>query len=142
MQGFGYCIWLMPEENSELYNFTKGFNPHISLSTKNERLEGINKFLSLKKKSVKIKILENPIVTIDDDFNALQFNVKILNEELQLNPTDSHISFIYRYNDNIKLVEVIELVYSIDFNKTYIFENYKLMYCNGHYKKWKELLDM
>ena len=33
MLEFGYCIWLSPDSDCELYSICKDFNPHISLIT-------------------------------------------------------------------------------------------------------------
>ena len=141
MQEFGYCIWLLPECNSKLYDIAKGFNPHISLSTKLDRFAAINKLLTIKKQKVQIRILKEPIITCENGFNALQFNVKAI-ESLQLNPDDPHISFIYKYNKEISKEEIDEIVNKIDFNTVYNFENYKLMYCNGDYRNWLDLISI
>ena len=34
MPNFDYCIWFLPENNSEFYNYTKGFSPHLTIKSK------------------------------------------------------------------------------------------------------------
>ena len=91
--------------------------------------------------SLQIKILRTPIVTIQEDFNALQFNVEVVDKSksLPFKPQNPHISFIYKYAQEITLEEIKDVINKLDFDKTYKFNNYKLMCCNGHFKEWYEV---
>ena len=82
MQNFGYCIWLLPEKNSQLYNLTKGFKPHISLATKMDLDSSLSKFKNISKKKINVKIIDKPICTTENNFYALQFNVSIIDSSL------------------------------------------------------------
>ena len=138
MLEFGYCLWLSPETDSELYTFFTDFSPHISLAIKEDYNSCLLKYKLIDKQSFLIKILEDPIITVDEDFNALQFNVELVNKNLSLplNPQNPHISFVYRYNHSITKEEVLKIKNQINFDKVYIFDKYKLMCCNGHFKDW------
>ena len=141
MLDFGYCLWLSPNSESELYKLCNNFTPHISLATDfKDIMIAKKKFEHIKKKNIQIKIIDIPIVTIDSGFNALQFNVELVNiKQLPLKPSIPHISFIYKYDQQITEDEIIKITQKIDFNKIYSFDNYKLMNCNGHYKNWYEM---
>ena len=142
MLEFGYCIWLSPDSDCELYSICKDFNPHISLITQLEKNFGLEYISNIKKNNIHIKIIDIPVVTIESGFNALQFNVKIVNNvDFPLNPHEPHISFIYKYDTNISINEINEIKNKIDFNKIYTFNNYKLMCCNGHYNNWHKIIE-
>ena len=137
MKSFGICIWFIPEQSSELYKLTHGFTPHISLETCMGLETGIQKYTSLKRQSISVKLRKVPIRTSESGFNSLQFQVEVLNNKiLPLNPKNPHISFKYKYNEEITQYEIDELIKKIDFDKEYIFNSYKLMNCDDHYLNW------
>lgn len=53
---FNYCIWLLPDINSSLYQLTKGFRPHISLATNLTRSEAFEIYENINKVSINIKL--------------------------------------------------------------------------------------
>ena len=84
-----------------------------------------------------MKLRKVPIITSESGFNSLQFQVEVLNNKiLPLNPKNPHISFKYKYNEEITQYEIDELMKKIDFDKEYIFNSYKLMNCDDHYLNW------
>ena len=141
MLQFGYCLWLSPESNSELYSLISDFSPHISLMTKLDLSTSLDNYNASNKPSLPIKILDTPIVTIEEDFNALQFNVEVVGDHLLLpfQPNNPHISFIYKYDQAITQEEIKKITEQINFDKIYQFNNYKLMCCNGHFKDWYDV---
>lgn len=141
MLQFGYCLWLSPESNSELYSIISDFSPHISLKTKLDLPTSLDNYNHSSKPTLPIKILDIPIVTIEEDFHALQFNVEVVGDYLSLpfQPNNPHISFIYKYDQAITQEEIKKITEQINFDKVYQFNNYKLMYCNGHFKDWYDV---
>tara|TARA_B110000037_G_scaffold214750_1_gene271127 strand:+ start:594 stop:1007 length:414 start_codon:yes stop_codon:yes gene_type:complete len=129
MLSFGYCIWLQPESSSELYNLTQGFEPHISLKTNMEYDEAIKIFNKIKYDDLKIEIINKPCITCFKNFYALQYDVKILQGNINIWMDNAHISFIYKYGENInEKIKINDFI--VYFNKI------NIMNCNNHYSKW------
>ena len=133
MLEFGYCIWVQPSKQSELYDLTDGFEPHISLQTNMTHEEAVEKFAVLSINPLNVKIIDAPYVTECKGFYALQYDVKIISGSPSLRVEDPHISFVYHYDTPPK-ERFVEL-----HNLCEIFDRYTLMCCNSHYTQWKEI---
>ena len=129
MYDFGYCIWLLPEqENWHLPD--KGFLTHITIYKNLSYFDAIRLFLTIERTL-------NHINTSEDGFHALQYPVaysKLNNDEKPIWwPNDAHISLKYQYDSEITDTRVETL------SKSCKFEKFAIMKCNGHYNEWMRL---
>jgi len=129
---FQHCIWLLPEKNSNLYNLTKGFSPHISLYTHLSLSEAKQKMKTIQKKSLFVTILQKNEIDQQSGFYSYYHFV---NDDIMF-PQEPHISFIYD-NKNIE-TEQTKLIYDlIDFSKQYLFDTYEIVCCQDQdFTKW------
>jgi hypothetical protein len=51
-------------------------------------------------------------------------------------PNNAHISFIYKYNKPITLLEINKVKKSVN-DTIIIFNKIKVMLCKGHHNNWK-----
>lgn len=136
---FGYCIWLT-SDNFKYKHLTNGFEPHISIKThltlKNTKYL-YNKIKNIEK--IKIKILSKPIISNENGFYALYFNVLCLNDNKPLWwPSNAHISFIYKYNECINEDEISNTIDKIKDHEHY-FNTIKIMLCKNYHSNWKQI---
>ena len=133
---YKYCIWLV-SDSSELNDKTNGFEPHISIKTHLNLEEVINMYNKINKNiQLKIKIIKETITSYENGFNALYFNVECLNTKPEWWPNNAHISFIYKYNKPITLLEINKVKKSVN-DTIIIFNKIKVMLCKGHHNNWK-----
>lgn len=136
MKDFGYCIWFI-SENSSWYKFTNGFIPHITIKHSLSYSDALRLYLAINPKDINVE-LDNPEVSVEEDFWALYYKLKPLENKPDWYPNKAHISFIYNYNSPITSIHVNHLKqYLTPYNET--FTKIALVYCKGHYKKWKML---
>lgn len=136
MHNFGYCIWLVPEEdNWDLPS--KGFPTHITIFKHLSYFDAIRLFLSLSTKSIVVERSIDPIQTSEGGFHALQYPVVYskLNKDEKPTwwPSDAHISVKYQYD-----LEITDK-HSGNLTDSCKFEKFAIMKCDGHYSKWMRL---
>ena len=149
MKDFSYCIWLSPHPEHPWYNNTNGFIPHISLKTNLNYEAAIEMFdnINLNVKPYKhnydnpvpINIkLEDLTISKEEDFHALYYTVKLIKPHSNPNwwPSNAHMSFFYKYDDEITNIEKQEcvsniLIYSGILNKIHLVK------CKDHFKTWE-----
>ena len=137
MQDFGYCIWLVPEEDKWDLPWTAGFETHITIYKSLSYFDALRLFLSLSTKSIIVERGRDSIQTSENRFHALQYPVVYskLNkgEKPTWWPNDAHISVKYKYDSEITDTPITKLSESCKFNKLII------MKCDGHFKTWTRL---
>ena len=136
MHNFGYCIWLLPEENKwDLHS--KGFPTHITIFKHLSYFDAIRLFLSLSTKSIVVERELDPIQTSENGFHAIQYPVIYSklnkNEKPTWWPNDAHISLKYQYDSEITEALSERISESCRFNK------FAIMKCDGHFSKWMRL---
>jgi hypothetical protein len=90
---------------------------------------------------IHIKLIGDIIYSIKENFHALYYKVKIMDDEFKVPiwwPNNPHISFIYRYNEPFTQKEIDELKNKIQVKDGVITE-IKLMRCIGHYLTWAQI---
>lgn len=128
---FGYCIWLIPDKTSELYNKTNGFIPHISLGTHFTEDEAKEYFKTIDKKTMNLSILTENEYNEYNGFYSYYHMVK--HKELD---SSSHISLLYS-REPILQKNRDKAYNSIDFTKQYRFSVYKIVCCEDKdFHKW------
>ena len=137
MKDFNYCIWFIPE-NNEWHDLTNGFIPHMTIKHSLSYSDAFRLYKIINTKPIEIE-LDNPEIHEENGFFAYYYNLKSINNKSLWWPKDQHISFIYKYNEPITLVEQQNIKKNI--------VNYKgkltkiaLVNCNGHFINWKILL--
>jgi len=142
MECFGYCIWALPEYNTECYNYTDGFYPHIS----------IKKYLSLDEAYLYFQNMyfEPTDIYISDllvpfntsvNFCGLYYDV-YTNNIPSWWPENAHMSLNYRY-DNPYTKNEIEFFSTKIQNKKITINKFMIVRCDGHFKNWKnQILDI
>lgn len=136
MQDFGYCIWLVPEEDKwDLPR--KGFETHITIYKSLSYFDALRLFLSLSTTQIIVERDAEYNQTSEGGFQALQYPVvysKLNKVEKPIWwPSDAHISVKYQYNLEITDTHIEKLSESCKFNKLII------MKCDGHFKTWTRL---
>ena len=134
---FGYCIWLLLEENHIWYRYTKDFLPHITLFYHLDKEDAINKIKKIKKQTIEVSLEGKCKQSKTNNFYSLFYKVIPTNKKTipKWWPKNAHISFRYQYNKSFtkeemeKLNEIIKK-HSGKFNKISIYK------CDGHYKNW------
>ena len=139
---FQYCIWLIPKKKSILYKLTHGFNPHISIQTHIKTQEvAIQTLKKLTRQNYEIQLDKYKISKIKG-FVAFEYGIKFTQNKPEIVPSNPHISFIYKYNDeNISEKEVncvLTQLNKLNKNK-FIFDDFLVMKCNNHYASWEEI---
>ena len=136
MKDFGYCVWYIPE-NGPWYRFTNGFTPHVTIKHSLTYSDALRLYLAIDPKKIEIE-LDKAQVSIEDDFWALYYNLKPIENKPLWYPKNAHISFLYQYNEPITSIHV-------NYLKQYLLP-YKskltkvaLAYCKGHFCRWKIL---
>lgn len=136
MKDFGYCVWYIPE-NGPWYKFTNGFTPHVTIKHSLTYSDALRLYLAIKPKPIEVE-LGNPQVSVEDDFWALYYNLKHIENKPDWYPNKPHISFLYQYNEPITSIHVNYLKqYLVPYKSR--LTKIALVYCKGHYKKWKML---
>lgn len=136
MQDFGYCIWLVPEEDKwDLPK--KGFETHITIYKNLSYFDAIRLFLSLTNKTIIVERGSEYNQTSVNGFNALEYPVVYSKTNKDDPPIwwakNPHISVRYQYDSEITDTHIGNLSESCKFNKLII------MKCDGHFRTWTRL---
>lgn len=125
---FGYCIWLMPTEESILYSKTNQFLPHISLKTNLSKQEAEQLMEIIIKKPLHLSISKKNEY---NEYERFYSYYHIISEY-----PNYHISFLYD-KEEIPLQKRNEMYNSLNFTSKYKFDTYKIVWCDDiDYKKW------
>ena len=137
MQDFGYCIWLVPEEDKWDLPWTAGFETHITIYKSLSYFDAIRLFLSLSYKTIVIERVAEYNQTNVNGFYALEYPVVYSKTNKESPPIwwpkNPHISVKYKYDSEITDTPITKLSESCKFNKLII------MKCDGHFKTWTRL---
>lgn len=140
---YKYCVWLLPEDKY-WYNINKTCIPHMSVKTHMDLSDALNLHSSLKNslnhETVKTKIDDNFLITNDDGFVALQYNIYYSENNVKERPvwwpTDAHISMLYKYNEGVTDNEK-EYMNRFCLKKYARFGTPCVALCKGHHREWK-----
>ena len=105
---YKYCIWLLPE-GKFWYNINKSIIPHMSVKTHLSLSDALNLHnviqKEMKHRIIKAKIDDNFLITNDDGFIALQYNVYYSENNITEKPiwwpSGAHISTLYKYFEGV-----------------------------------------
>lgn len=151
MKNFGYCIWMIPNNEEYLNPYKRGFSHHLSVKTEMTLSESIKFINSLKQNSefnsINV-ILGDAISSYEDNFAAIEFTVHIYNDEIQEEqsenpwwwPDGAHISFEYQYDEPFSL-EKLQEWNRIMKSKKITLSKFIIMKCDGSYLDWKKVPD-
>lgn len=139
---FGYCIWLLPEENHIWYKYTKDFLPHITLFyylSKEEAIQKIKELKKQKKQSIKVYLEGECKQNKTNNFYSLFYKVIPTNKNTipKWWPENAHISFRYQYDKSFTKKEIEEINELIKETSAKL-DKFAIYKCDGHYKNWKE----
>jgi len=146
MKDFKYCIWYILEKNHPWYDITKDFTPHMTIKSKLDYYDSINKFKEIYcENKIKIKLIGDIKQDIDDDnkFYALIYNIEINNNIIKKKnwwPENAHISFAYRYDRKFNKLEINKIKKKIKINEG-ILDKIILKKCSDHYSKWYTIIN-
>jgi hypothetical protein len=140
---FNYCIWLSCSKQNEMYNYTNGFFPHITIKMKLSYKESVFEYFQIKKNKIYVELIGEPVKSYEDGFAALYYNV-IFSDKNQIKkpkwwPDNAHISFLYKYYKMITATDIEHLKKKIN-RKNHYLDHYKLMFCNNHHETWKLMI--
>ena len=142
MSNFKYCVWFIPEDQHEWYNYTNSFTPHLTIKSKidKSKINEIKEFINMiKDYKIKVELVGKLYQTCENHFYALQYNVKPLNvDKLKWWPINAHISFRYKYNIPYTEDEIEEIDKQIKVKEGYL-DKIRIYYCNGDFSSWKEI---
>ena len=133
MKNFGYCIWLLPN-NTNWNNYTNGFIFHMTIKHSLTLYDARNIYSKLKISSQIMELSEKYTLSCDDDFNALYYILKKIDNIPEYFPNDSHVSLFYKYKDKISNEEIQKIE---KISNTVVFDKIALVDCNNkHFKDW------
>jgi hypothetical protein len=135
MKDFKYCIWYSPHPNHPWHYFANGFPAHMSIKTGLNLSQALNLFSKLKKINTDIAF-DNLRCNEEDGFHAMYYTIKDIENKPAWWPKNPHMSFLYKYNQNITTNESNYLYNNMPFNKGTL-TNFHVVLCKGHYTKWK-----
>ena len=139
---YKYCIWLLPE-GKFWYNINKSIIPHMSVKTHLSLSDALNLHKVIQKEMkhrfIKAKIDDNFLITNDDGFIALQYNLYYSENNIMEKPiwwpSGAHISTLYKYHQGVTDEEKSYM------NKNCVkrytrFSTPCIVHCKGHYRQW------
>ena len=136
MKDFGYCVWYIPE-NSPWHMFTNGFIPHVTIKHSLTYSDALRLYLAIDPKTIEVE-LDSARVSVEEDFWALFYNLKPIENKPDWYPKHPHISFLYQYKEPITSFHVNHLKqYLVPYKSK--LTKVALAYCKGHFRKWKIL---
>lgn len=140
---YKYCVWLLPE-GKYWYDMNKSIIPHMSIKTNMSLADALNLHKSVREdinhEFLQTRIDDNFMITNDDGFVALQYNIfyseNNRNDPPVWWPKDAHMSMIYKYNKGITDHEKIYMnTYCL--KKHALFGTPCLVHCKGHHSEWE-----
>lgn len=135
---FHYCLWLSPEDNHPWYDYTNGYQPHLTIYyylTKDAAILALKKLRS-NFQSISVRIVGDPVVSLDETFHAVYFNIEIIGDSIpDWFPENAHISFSYKYHQRFTPEEVEKIREKIKI-KDAILDKLQITCCNGHFHSW------
>ena len=139
---YKYCVWLLPE-GRYWYNVNKSIIPHMSVKTHLKMSDALNLHKSLvtdlKHKFIKTYLDDNFLITNDNGFTALQYNLYYSEGNSREKPVwwpkGAHMSLLYKYH---KCVTDSEKKYMNKHNikKFALFGTPCVVLCKGHHSEW------
>ena len=140
---FNYCIWLTCDKNNDIYKYNGGFYPHMTIKMNLSLKDSIIEYLYIEKNKIFIELIGNPIITIENGFAALFYNIKFSKKNTLKKPKwwpkNAHISFLYKYHKIITPDEIEKTKKKITKMDFYL-DKYKIMLCNNHHETWKMIM--
>ena len=138
---FGYCIWLLCEEEEELSKLTNGFEAHMSILTKLDLTEAFDIYECLERNAfIVVGVDRDKVISYEDGFNAIYFKVKYdednKREKPKWWPKNAHISIRYKYDKDFTEGEKALKI----FDGKCKMKGMKLMRCAGHHDNWKWIM--
>ena len=134
MKEFGYCIWLVSNDDNWHYP-NKGFRTHLTIKSNLTLNDAKNFYKLLQKNPVVLKINSDLKKSVSDDFYALYYNVVFKNNKPFWWPNDAHVSFKYKYNNDFSNEDKNFKIK----NQECLFNDIIIMNCNDHYSKWHQV---
>tara|TARA_Y100000389_G_C17451410_1_gene515075 strand:+ start:1639 stop:2070 length:432 start_codon:yes stop_codon:yes gene_type:complete len=142
---FDYCVWLVLDKKCYT-TINSDFPFHISLQTgiksKDDALKNASIFRNLCKLPIKLTFDEELIQTHSDGFTALQVTINIPSRLENILPDDAHVSILYAYDIVFNETEIESLKSIVEkLDPLLIFNHIALYNCDGHFTKWKEIIN-
>ena len=140
---YKYCLWLIPEDRF-WYDFNKSIIPHMSVKTHLDLSDALNLHKSLvydlNHTFIKTRLNDNFIITNDDGFIALQYNVYYSENNKKKTPVwwpkDAHMSILYKYHKGVTEDEK-KFINMNCLKKDALFGTPCIVHCKGHHSEWK-----
>jgi len=137
MKDFKYCIWFCPDMNHYWNHFTNRFPAHLSLKTNLDYNSALELYSKIQKEEIEVE-LNNLMCDEEDNFHALFYTLKDFISKPPWWPKNPHISFLYKYDNQITPYEVHHLYSNLKIKKG-ILKHICMVKCSDHYTKWKIL---
>jgi len=135
MIDFDYCIWFQPKNDHEWYDYTNGFEPHVTLKTNLTYSEAHEYVKNIKIENIDITLQENPEMDCSQGFHAIYYN--LVNKHHIL-PDDAHVSFMYQYDKPFSINQIEQLGHKIK-ARTATLSDINIVKCTGHFRYWKKI---
>jgi len=139
---YKYCVWLLPE-GRYWYNVNKSIIPHMSVKTHLKMSDALNLHKSLvtdlKHKFIKTYLDDNFLITNDNGFTALQYNLYYSEGNSREKPVwwpkEAHISLLYKYHEGVTDSEKKNMN-KHNIKKFALFGTPCVVLCKGHHSEW------
>lgn len=151
MKDFKFCVWLVPEENSEWHKYVDGFIPHMTVRSGIETEKDALKLFKLVvagfilSSKCRLKMVDGLRSTSSEGFSALEFSVirdgdgggdgGDSDEKALWWPDGAHVSVAYKYDEVFGEKERNEYEKKIVVRSALIGE-VRVMKCTGHFRDW------
>lgn len=147
---FKYCVWLVPESESEWHKYCDGWTPHMTVRSGIEKRKDAEKLMGevvgdLKRigsgNGLVLKMVGEIEQHNETIFYALVFNVLAVSTVLRAIswwPEGAHVSVAYRNGIGMgfRTVETAKIEAGVAVRSARVGE-VRVMRCSGHYRDWK-----
>ena len=147
MRDFKFCVWLVPEENSEWHKYVEGFVPHMTVKSRIEdKMEALQLFKLIVASFIlsskcRLKMVDKLRSTYSEGFSALEFPVECESGNRSSDrelwwPDGAHVSVSYKYNEMFDEKDRNKYEKKIVIRSALVGE-IRVMKCTGHFRDWK-----
>ena len=92
MKDFGYCVWYIPWKMARGIDLQMALHPHVTIKHSLSYSDALRLYLAIDPKTIEVQ-LDSAQVTVEEDFWALFYNLKPIENKPDWYPKDPHISF-------------------------------------------------
>ena len=134
MKNFEYCIWLVSNKDTWKHS-EKKFRTHMTIKSNLTLNEAKKIYKNINKGEYFLKIDSYLLSSMEENFNAMYYNVVCKNNKPSWWPNNAHVSFKYKYNNDFSNEDKNFKIK----DEECLFNDIIIMNCNNHYQEWHQV---